>query len=135
MKKGFVGLALILLSVCFITNVFAAGIQPYASMLINSTSISLNRTGTTLTAEVNITTKVVADKLGFDYIRIQVKQGTKWVAVKSATSEYKYNGLTHSYTLTYTGTAGNEYRAVAGYYAEDEGTSETRSGTSSTCGL
>lgn len=135
MIKRLVSVILGVIFILSLTNAFAVEMQPYASTLILSNRISISNSGSTITAEASITTKVIADKLGFSSIKIQVKQGTQWVTVKSVSSQYKTNGASYTYTLTYTGTAGNEYRAVAGFYAEDEGVSETRSGTSSTLSI
>lgn len=135
MIKKIVSTILSLICIFSIANAFAAEVHPYASTIIMSYKIAIKDSSTTITADTSITTKVIADKLGFSSIKIQEKQGTQWVTVKSAYSQYKSNGATHAYTLTYTGTAGNEYRAVAGFYAEDKGVSETRNATSSTLSL
>lgn len=137
MKRKIVASVLLLLSMCCSAYTFAEGIQPYASTLITTASVKLTCSGTALSAEANIKTKAFADKLGFDYIRIQEKQGAQWLTVKSVSSQYKTDGMTHTHThtLTYTGTSGSVYRAVVGFYAEDAGTSETRSGTSSSLTL
>jgi len=135
MTKKLVIMVLGLVLIFSFNSAFAVEVQPYASTLIMSNGISISNSGSTISANASITTKVIADTLGFSSIRIQVKQGTQWVTVKSVSSQYKTNGVTHTYTLTYTGTAGNEYRAVAGFYALDGDISDTRSATSSTLSI
>ena len=135
MKRNIAILLLSLLLVCLASNALADTITPFASTLISSTSVSLSASGTTLTATANISAKTVCDTLGFSYIRIQVLQGTQWVTVRSVTSQYKTSALTHSYSLSYTGTSGNVYRATAGFYAQDGDITETRSGTSSSSSI
>ncbi len=133
MKKSLISMVLCFIFVCFTAGALAIEFQPYASDLIMSCDVSISKSGTAITAEASITTRTTADKLGFSYIRIQEKRGSSWVTVKSVTDKYKTNGITHIYEISYTGIAGNEYRATAGFYAEDAGESESRSGTSATC--
>ena len=135
MTKRILGLILSLVFTFSITAAFAAEVQPYSSTIFLSNRISIGSSGSTISAYASITTKAISNSLGFSSIKIQKKQGTQWVTVKSVSSQYKANGASHTYTLTYTGTAGNEYRAVASFYAEDDGVSETRSSTSSTLSI
>lgn len=71
------------------------------------------------------------DALGFSYIRLQELRNGTWTTVKSVASKYAANASTYSYTFTYYGTPGMQYRAQAGFYAQDGIDSETRSKTSS----
>lgn len=132
MKKTLISLVLCLVCICFATGAFAIEFRPNASTLIMSCGVYISNSGTTITADTSIATRITADELGFSYIRIQEQRGASWVTVKSVTDKYKLNGSTYTYSISYAGTAGNVYRAMAGFYAEDAGESDSRSGTSST---
>ncbi len=80
---------------------------------------------------LDITAKKFVDKLGFSYIELQEKQGSSWEKVKSASNKYAYNSVNYSYSISYNGTIGNEYRVYVKYYAEDDGVSDTKTTTSS----
>ena len=62
---------------------------------------------------------------------VYTKFGTVSVTVKSATDKYAYNTSVYSYSLSYNGTRGNQYRFVVEYYAKDGNISDTKSTTSS----
>lgn len=67
----------------------------------------------------------------FPSLKLQEKQGSKWVTVKSATDKYAYNTSVYSYSLSYSGTKGNQYRFVVEYYAKDGSVSDSFTVTSS----
>ncbi len=131
MKKIIISFVLCLICVCFTAGALATNVQPFSSTLIMNYDIAIRKNGTTIYADASIMTRTTADKLGFSYIRIQEQRGASWVTVKSITDKYKLNGSTYTYSISYAGTAGNVYRATAGFYAEDAGESDSRSGTSS----
>lgn len=79
----------------------------------------------------DINTYGAVDKLGFSSLKLQEKQGSQWATVRSATDKYTYNSSDYSYSLSYGGTPGNQYRFVVKYYAKDGDIVETRSTTSS----
>lgn len=79
----------------------------------------------------DMTTLGSVDKLGFSSLKLQEKQESEWVTVKSATNKYAYNTSLHSYSMPYDGTSGNEYRFVVKYYAKDGDISDTKTMTSS----
>lgn len=94
-------------------------ISPRASLIIDSTSISMNTPGSgTVRATASIACKMVADKVGFIVIKIQEKSGSSWVTVATATDKYKNNASIHSYTLSYNGVVGREYRGYTEGYAK-----------------
>ncbi len=135
MKKILLSSVLCLICVCFASGALAAEVQPYSSTLIISCNVFISSSGTTIYADASILTNVTSDTLGFSYIRIQELRGSSWVTVKSVTEQYKANGITYSYRLSYAGTAGKVYRATTGFYAEDAGLSDSRSRTSESCSI
>ena len=110
----------------------AESIVPYASELIGARYIDAWAYGD---GEIEFTAEIVAvgpvDKLGFSSLKIQEKQGSRWVTVKSAYSKYATNAAQYDYTISYDGTPGNDYRLVVVYYAKDGDLSDTKTKTSS----
>ena len=111
----------------------AEGIMPYASELIGARYIyAWAYEG----GEVKFVAEIVAvdslEKLGFSSLKLQEKQGSRWVTVKAAYDKYAYDNVRHDYTISYDGASGNEYRLVVVYYAKDGGITDTRTKISST---
>ena len=63
-----------------------------------------------------VTTYDDADRIGFSAIYIYDEAGN---IVKSVYSRYASNTWSHSYTTSYDGTPGEDYRAYVCYYAKD----------------
>ena len=123
----------ILLVVMLTLGAVAESIVPYASELIGARYIyAWAYEG----GEVKFVAEVVAvdslEKLGFSSLKLQEKQGSRWVTVKSAYDKYAYDKAQHDYTISYDGASGNEYRLVVVYYAKDGGITDTRTKTSRT---
>lgn len=123
----------ILLVVMLTLGAVAESIVPYASELFGARYIyAWAYEG----GEVKFVAEVVAvdslEKLGFSSIKLQEKQGSRWVTVKSAYDKYAIDKAQHDYSISYDGTSGNEYRLVVVYYAEDGGITDTRTKTSRT---
>ncbi len=108
-------------------------ISPQASALINSTEVSADAQGSgRIDASAFILCTHAVDVCGFAYIRLQELRNGTWTTVKSTASKYTSNASTYSYTLTYTGTPGVQYRTQAGFVAQEGASTETRSRTSAT---
>ena len=111
----------------------AEDIVPYASELIGGRFINA---WAYEGGEVKFVAEIVAvdslEKLGFSSLKLQEKQGSRWVTVKSAYDKYAYDNVRHDYTISYDGTSGNEYRLVVVYYAKDGDITDTRTKTSRT---
>ena len=106
--------------------------QPYASELIAARYIyARDCGGGSIGFTADMSTIGAVDKLGFEYIRIQEKQGSSWVTVKSTSDKYGYNRSMYNYSLSYDGTSGEQYRAVVKFYAKDGSISDTKVLTSS----
>lgn len=124
-------LLLVIISSCSLG--FAADLQPKASELIIDTAIyAFDYGGGSIAFATDITTYTAVDQLGFSSLKLQEKQGSDWVTVKSATNKYAYNTGLYSYSLSYNGTKGNKYRFVVKYYAKDGSVSDSLTVTSST---
>ena len=133
MSKRFVSCILLVAFVVLGAGAVAESIVPYASELIGARYIyAWAYEG----GEVKFSAEIVAvaplDKLGFSSLKLQEKQGSRWVTVKSAYDKYAYDKAQHDYTISYDGASGNEYRLVVVYYAKDDGITDTRTKTSRT---
>lgn len=112
----------------------ALEITPFASSLISSTALSMSaKSGGKVSATTSIVCYSSCDKVGVLSIKIQEQSsGGAWSTVKSASGKYAYNARTHSYTLSYDGTAGKKYRALATLRAVSGSTTDDRDITSET---
>lgn len=132
--KKFVACAIILMTIFSMfsiqtiaedTPAIDSVIEKRASDLIKSYSCSLSRNGKSLSASCVITATGIMDKIGVSSFSIQEKRNGAWVSVKSITGNYNYNRTAYTNSLTYTGKAGYEYRAVANFYVKDGSLSDT----------
>ena len=129
--------ALVACLLCMTTFLPWAGadiiVSPQASELISTTSPGVDALGDgRIDASGYIRCTRSVDVLGFAYIRLQELQDGTWTTVKSAVAKYTSNASTHSYTFSYTGTPGMQYRTQVGFVAQYSGSSDTRTGTSAT---
>ncbi len=107
--------------------------QPQAAEMIGTTNvIAKPQGGGRIDAAATINCNYPVDTLGFSYIRLQELRSGTWTTVKSVASKYSYNASTYSYTFTYYGTPGMQYRTQAGFYAHEGIDTETCSETSNT---
>ena len=130
--KRILSVVILLAIVSSCSFAFASEIQPRASELIVGNFVYAYVYGAgKVKFFTDITTLGPVDKLGFPSIELQEKQGSAWVTVKSAKDKYAYNTAFYSYSLSYDGTRGNQYRLVVDYYAKDGSVSDTKHTTSS----
>ena len=120
---------------CLVTVLLAVGctgvaeeIQPYASSLIGTESISCYHLGN---GKVKYTVDISAlrsmDKIGFKVISVQeYNEGLGWKSKMNVYNEFAYGVGMHAYSVTYQGTPGKQYRAFVRFYAEDDGVSDTK---------
>lgn len=98
-----------------------------ASTIIQSTSLSCEKLGNgQVRAGAAIVASFVIDELWITSLKIQEKQSSSWVTVKSTSNSKKTNASVHSASITYQGVAGREYRSVASYKAVNGSTADTR---------
>lgn len=107
--------------------------MPQTSLLISTADVEATpQGGDRIDTIARIFCTRSVDSLGFTYIRLQENRNGTWTTVKSVTSKYSSNASSYSYSFTYYGTPGLDYRAQAGFSATDGGVTETRSSTSAT---
>lgn len=130
MKRKLSCILLVVLIASMVTCAYA--IETRASELISATGITTSRyTGGVMEFTARITATDVVDKLGFTSIKVQEYDGSSWNTVKTTTNKFAYDKVSHLYTVSYNGTVGKQYRAVVNYKVEDNGSSDTRTRTSS----
>ena len=130
MKK--VVLLLVFSLVLFGTFAYADdSMSPMASNIIKSTTAAVGSSGGSVSATCKITALSIVDEIGITDMYLYEEQGSTWVKVKSLKSSSKNDAITHSATLTYTGTPGRRYKCEGTAYAVKDGVKETRSCTSS----
>jgi hypothetical protein len=109
------------------------GITAYAgtnaSQLISYYSANLTANGTTLTVEIDVVGTQVCDTIGASQVIIQKKVNGIWQFETNLGNSYSYNSNSHLDSLNYTGSAGNEYRAVVTFFACKGNVSETKTVT------
>lgn len=106
---------------------------PEAAEMINSSVADADPLGNgRIDVSGFILCNLSVDTLGFSYIRLQELRNGTWTTVKSVASKYSANASTYSYSFTYYGTPGMQYRAQVGFYVNDGGVTETCSDTSAT---
>ena len=116
-----------------VANAESNDITPYASELLSSYSIPIGVSADgVISATAKIATNYIVDELGFPVIRIEEKDGSEWVTMKSTTGRYREDSNKYTYKLTYQGKEGKQYRAYAEYRAKDGTLTDSRSKYSST---
>lgn len=130
MKKLICIIAIVVL-VSILTVVSAESIQPYASSVINSTSVAItpNSNGT-ITLSTIITGTKKLDKLGFTSLTIQAYIDGSWQSVYRISNKFSYDATIHGYEYTYDSVKDRQYRMVVNFYASDGSTTDTRTRTS-----
>lgn len=130
MKKVICLIAVAIL-ISLLTVAYAESIQPYASSVIESTSLIVtpNSNGTiSFTASI-VGTKTLT-KLGFTSMTVQAYIDGSWQSVYRVSNKFSYDSSLHAYTLTYDSVKDRQYRMVVNFYASDGSTTDTRTRTS-----
>ena len=130
MKKIICIISVVVL-VCMLTVAYAESIQPYASSVINSTSVLVtpNSNGTISFSTSIIGTKTLT-KVGFTSMTVQAYIDDSWQSVYRVSNKFSYDSTAHVYTLNYDSVKGRKYRMVVKFYASDGSTTDTRTRTS-----
>ena len=82
----------------------------------------------------SITGKKIMSRIGAQSMSFYIKNGTSWKLVESYTEYYvgmsAMNKLSHGNTITYQGTAGEEYKVVVTLFVQDsDGATDSRTYT------
>lgn len=136
-KRLLSSMLLIITLICFGLVAYAEDDtgSAYASALINSYSVRLTNSGTTLSASASVTAKAKYDQVGFSTLKFQKYTDGSWVTVKTISAVYRYEAASYSGTHTYTGESGEKYRVVCTFYVRNGTTSDSRTSTSSSITL
>ena len=113
----------------------AAAVETRASMLIASHSCAASAdTDGKINVTFSITGKKIMSRIGAQSMSFYIKNGTSWKLVESYTEYYvgmsAMNKLSHGNTITYQGTAGEEYKVVVTLFVKDsDGATDSRTYT------
>lgn len=113
----------------------AAAVETRASMLIASHScVASMDTDGEIRVTFSITGKKIMSRIGAQSMSFYIKNGTSWKLVESYTEYYvgmsAMNKLSHGNTITYQGTAGEEYKIVVTLFAKNsDGETDSRTYT------
>ncbi len=130
MKKIICIIAMMLLASIF-TVASAESIQPYASSVIDSTSLVVTpKSNGTIVFATSIAATDTIDKLGFTTLTIQAYINGSWQSVYRISNKFSYNASIHAYSYTYDSVKDRQYRMVVNFYASDGSTTDTRTRTS-----
>lgn len=113
----------------------AAAVETRASKLIISHScVASADTDGKINVTFSITGKRIMSRIGAQSMSFYIKNGTSWKLVESYTEYYvgmsAMNKLSHGNTITYQGTAGEEYKVVVTLFVKDsDGATDSRTYT------
>lgn len=113
----------------------AAAAETRASTLIFSHSCAASAdTDGKINVTFSITGKKIMSRIGAQSMSFYIKNGTSWKLVESYTEYYvgmsAMNKLSHGNTITYQGTAGEEYKVVVTLFVKDsDGATDSRTYT------
>lgn len=113
----------------------AAAAETRASTLIFSHScVASMETDGEIRVTFSITGKKIMSRIGAQSMSFYIKNGTSWKLVESYTEYYfgmsAMNKLYHGNTITYQGTAGEEYKVVVTLFVKDsDGATDSRTYT------
>lgn len=127
-KIGIVLCIACLLSTMITAVAAATDIVPYASYIIDSTSIALNMSsGSNVKATAVVKATGTASKLGFKKITLYHKINGTWIVAASKSSSYGYQNNVYQDSVSCTRVTGREYKASCSSYVELNGSSDTGS--------
>lgn len=125
MKKSTRILAFILIiCLCFPCIVMAATkdeLSPMTNAYISACYAGLSRSGNTITIGFTISGTDIMEALGASTIKLYTSSGSlvKTFQCTNYTNMLGYNKHSHTSSLTYTGSSGTSYYAVAYFYSTD----------------
>lgn len=94
------------------------GIAPYASQVIDETTVAIRFAGGKVYGGGNIKTVATADKVGISSIALYEKNGTSWTKLTSASGKYGYGTDDYSYTISAPATKGKTYKVTVTFYGK-----------------
>lgn len=116
------------LSVCA-TAQANGGIMPFASQVIDETTIGVTFPSGKIRVLCNIKTVAVADKLGVQRVQVYEKNGSSWKEIADESSKYGTSDDNYSYVLLEDATSGKEYKIVATFYGKIGSLTDTHTQT------
>lgn len=94
------------------------GITPYASRVIDETTVAIRFTGGKVYGGGNIKTVATADKVGISSIALYEKNGSSWTKLTSASNKYGYGTNDYGHTISAPATEGKTYKVTVTFYGK-----------------
>lgn len=123
----------LVLTTLLATVAVATEVRASALIVSHSCAASADTDGK-INVTFSITGKKIMSRIGAQSMSFYIKNGTSWKLVESYTEYYvgmsAMNKLSHGNTITYQGTAGEEYKVVVTLFVKDsDGATDSRTYT------
>lgn len=129
-RKKVISILVLCLVICLSIVPYAASasqVVPYASDVIDYTSLTLTSSNGKVHVDASIGTTDTASKLGFKSITLYHKVDGVWKVAASASEKYSSGKAKYTYSVSCSLVSGREYKASCSSYAVVDGSSDTGS--------
>ena len=111
------------LSIMLLVSLFAVAfadhdVTPYASYVIDATTVAIRFENGKAYAGGQIKTVNTADKLGITSIILYEKNGSSWTKLNSAYNKFGYNARSYGYTISAPAVEGRQYKVTVSFYGK-----------------
>ena len=134
MLKKIISLIFALTLIAMLTTTAVAMETRASKLIISHSCVASADTDGKINVTFSITGKRIMSRIGAQSMSFYIKNGTSWKLVESYTEYYfgmsAMNKVTYDNTITYQGTAGEEYKVVVTLFAKDsDGATDSRTYT------
>ena len=132
--KRIVSFVLALVLTTLLATVAVATEVRASALIVSHSCVASADTDGKINVTFSITGKKIMSRIGAQSMSFYIKNGTSWKLVESYTEYYvgmsAMNKLSHGNTITYQGTAGEEYKIVVTLFVKDsDGATDSRTYT------
>ena len=132
--KRIVSCVLALVLTTLLATVAVATEVRASALIVSHSCVASADTDGKINVTFSITGKKIMSRIGAQSMSFYIKNGTSWKLVESYTEYYfgmsAMNKLSHGNTITYQGTAGEEYKVVVTLFVKDsDGATDSRTYT------
>lgn len=132
--KRIVSFVLALVLTTLLATVAVATEVRASALIVSHSCVASADTDGKINVTFSITGKKIMSRIGAQSMSFYIKNGTSWKLVESYTEYYvgmsAMNKLSHGNTITYQGTAGEEYKVVVTLFVKDsDGATDSRTYT------
>ena len=134
MLKKIISLIFALTLIAMLTTTAVAMETRASKLIISHSCVASADTDGKINVTFSITGKRIMSRIGAQSMSFYIKNGTSWKLVESYTEYYfgmsAMNQVTYDNTITYQGTAGEEYKVVVTLFVKDsDGATDSRTYT------